>query len=77
MEKQSRNETKPFLLRDELSMYKSYSDSFISTTDLAMSSDSYKRTLLTFYMQHEIELDVSFNLIYSFLMIASNVRSNP
>ena len=42
-----------------------------------MSSDFYKRTLLTFYMQHEIELDASFNLIYSFPMIASNVSGNP
>ena len=34
-----------------------------------MSSDFYKRTLLTLYMEHEIELDVSLNLIYIFPMI--------
>ena len=44
---------------------------------IAMSSDFYKRTLLTFYMQHVIKLDVSFNLIYSFPMIASNIHGNP
>ena len=33
---------------------------------IAMSQDFYKRTILPFCMQHEIELDVSFNLIYSF-----------
>ena len=43
---------------------------------LAMSSVFYKRTLLTFYMQHEIKLDVSFNFIYSFPMIASNIPGN-
>ena len=31
---------------------------------LAKSSEFYKPNLLTFYMQHEIELNVSFNLIY-------------
>ena len=31
--------------------------------EVAMSSDFYKCTVLTFYKQHEIELDVSFNLI--------------
>ena len=36
-----------------------------------MSSDFYKHTLLSFYMQHEIELNVSFNLIYSFPMVGS------
>ena len=47
--------------------------------EVAMSSDFYKRTVLTFfnYKQHEIELDVSFNLIYSLPMIASNIRGNP
>ena len=38
---------------------------------VAMSSDFYKRTLLPFDMQHEIELVVTFNLIYSFPMIVS------
>ena len=41
-----------------------------------MSSDFYKRTLLTFYMQHEIELDVSFNLLYSFPMITKYMRQS-
>ena len=36
----------------------------------------YKRTILTFCMQHEIELNVTFNLIYSFPMIASNMPGN-
>ena len=44
---------------------------------VAMSSDFYKCTLLTFYMQHEIVLDVSFSFIYSFPMIASNICGNP
>ena len=53
------------------------SDTSTIFTIVAMSSDFYKRTLLTFYMQHEIELGVSFNLMYSFLMIPSNIPSNP
>ena len=43
---------------------------------VAMSSDSYTSNILTFCMQHEIELDVSFNLIYSFPMIALNIPGN-
>ena len=35
-----------------------------------------KCTLLIFYMPHEIELDVSFNLIYNFCMLASNLPKN-
>ena len=42
--------------------------SFIALNIVAMSSNFYKCTLLTFYMHHETELDVSFNLIYSFPM---------
>ena len=41
-----------------------------------MSSDFQKCTLLTFQLQHIIELDVSFNLIYSFSMLASKVPGN-
>ena len=48
-----------------------------SKPKVAMSSDFYERTILTFYMQYEIELDVSLNLIYSFPMIASNISGNP
>ena len=44
---------------------------------IAMSSDFYSRTLLTLQPKHEIELGVSFNLIYSFSMLVSNVLGNP
>ena len=46
-------------------------------THVAMSSGFYKRTILAFCMQHELELNVNFNLIYSFPMIASNIPGNP
>ena len=42
-----------------------------------MSCDFYKHTLQTLYMQHEIELNISFNLIYSFHMLASNITGSP
>ena len=42
-----------------------------------MSREFYNHTLLKFYMQHEIELNVNINLIYSFPMIASNICGNP
>ena len=36
-----------------------------------------KRTPLIFQPYHEIELDVSYNFIYSFSMLASNVPGKP
>ena len=44
---------------------------------LAMSSDFCKYTLLTFQLQHEIELGISFRKMCSFPMFVSRVSDNP
>ena len=44
---------------------------------VAMSSDFCKHTPLTFQLQHEIEIGVSFKIMYSFHMFVSRVSDNP